>query len=241
MQSSAINLPTEIHPVTGLFPVGVDQTLLTKLLNSPYAYVRADNCCGLCKETFRVYVSPSKVTNYSALNDLVYRGRVEGCCLCCCPKLYFYPPNTKVTQFFFDRPCCDECCKSKCCDCYVYSDPLIGYYGGNKNNRIGHYRTRYCCITGICAHLNPATTIVYSDKGHPTFEDRIDCCDTFNPCLTCCEVNFPIYKYNTDQVVGNFKRSAKKCCGTYDFEIEFRNDATIEEKIIFIASCCAQA
>ena len=76
MQTSAINLPTEIHPVTGLFPVGVDQTLLTKLLNSPYAYVRADNCCGLCKETFRVYVSPSKVTNYSALNDLVYRGRV---------------------------------------------------------------------------------------------------------------------------------------------------------------------
>ena len=96
-------------------------------------------------------------------------------------------------------------------------------------------------MTGICAYLNPATTIVYSDKGHPTFEDRIDCCDTFNPCLTCCEVNFPIYKYDTDQVVGNFKRSAKKCCGTYDFEIEFPKDATIEEKIIFIASCCAQA
>lgn len=110
MQTSDIILQTEIHPVTGIFPVGVDQTLLTKLLNSPYAYVRADNCCGLCKETFRVYVSPTKVTNYSALNDLVYRGRIEGCCLCCCPKLYFYPPNSKVTQFFFDRPCCYECC-----------------------------------------------------------------------------------------------------------------------------------
>ena len=215
--------------------------ILNKVMSAPVIYVRQDPQCGLCPDTYKVYIRSSVISdgNFDILKDPLFHAVDEACCLCeeSCSTLNFYSPvDKRIIHYNVTLPkCCelfcDRCCKSEKC-CVKYGDPLHASYGPNSNLRFGYYRRRYGC----CWKLSPDEWEFFGKGGESKYKVEVECCASFNPCIQFCPLKLYIKKGGSE--IGTIIRSPRGCCNCYTYEIQFPSGFTLEDRLLLIALCC---
>ena len=219
--------------------------ILNKVMTAPVIYVRQDPQCGLCPNTYKVYIHTAVIRdgNFGILKDPLFNAVDEACCFCeeSCSVLNFYSPiNKKIIHYNVTPPnCCGifcgNCCApKKCCSCSCikYGPPLFASYGPTSDARFGYYMRRYGC----CWKLSPDEWEFFGKGGVSRFRVQVECCASFNPCIQYCDLKFYIKK--GDSEIGTVMRSPRGCCGSYTYEILFPSVFTLEDRLLLIAFCC---
>ena len=228
--------------------------ILNKVMSAPVIYVRQDPQCGLCPDTYKVYIHSTVISdgNFDILKDPLFHAVDEACCLCeeSCSVLNFYSPFDKRIIYYNVAPpkCCEgfcgncckgfcgKCCKSEsCCSCVKYGKPLFASYGPTSNLRFGFYMRRYGC----CWKLSPNEWEIFGKGGDSRYTVQVECCASFNPCIQFCPLKLYIKKGGSE--IGTIIRSPRGCCNCYTYEIQFPSGFTLEDRLLLIAFCCKRA
>lgn len=247
MLSQGIPL-SDAGPQTPLIVPAGNPELFSKIMNSPVVYIREDPKCCLCPETYKVYIYSAVITDqqYDVLKDLVFSVVDDACSVCCesCSHLNFYGPSGTDLQFFVAFPgCLEDCCKDCCkcggccqCNCVQYGQPLRGYYGNTRDNFFGWYAKRFCGLCSPFQYCNSDTYEFFGKMQDSRLLLKVNCWESFNPCINCYPLHFHLFKGQQDY--GVITRSPRGCCGTFTYEIQFPPGLTLEERLLLIAFCC---